>query len=112
MTGSETATASPLWEWESENVQPPQSDEVHVLLDWNNDVPGILTNVAVDITPFRDVSAQFAALEGEGDLGLEYWSRVHWKYFESVCHDIARVPTEDMPVVCQEFVFSRLASDG
>ena len=108
MAGKKTATASLLWEWEFEQVAVPEQGEVHVLLDWSNTPLGILTNTQVDVVPFNRVSADFAVLEGEGDLSLEWWQQAHWRYFEGVCANLDRTTTEDMPVVCQVFEFSGL----
>ena len=110
--GKKTATASLLWEWEFEKLSPPVPGEKHILLDWFNAPLGILTNTSVNIVPFINVTADFAELEGEGDLSLEWWRQTHWGYFKNVCININRTSTEDMPVVCQEFVFRQLGDDA
>jgi uncharacterized protein YhfF len=105
-SGIKTATASLLWEWEweTESEPLPLSGTIHVLLDWDNQFKAILEMTRVLVLPFEEVTAEFAALEGEGDLSLEYWRRVHWQFFRNVCQHIGRTPAQDMPVVCQQFI--------
>jgi uncharacterized protein YhfF len=57
----------------------------------------------VEVVPFNQVSARFAAREGEGDSSLEYWRQAHWAFFSRECQRIGRVPNEQMPVVCCSF---------
>jgi uncharacterized protein YhfF len=54
----------------------------------------------VEVVPFCEVTADYAAIEGEGDGSLEYWRRAHWSFFSRECIRIAREPNERMPVVC------------
>ena len=41
----------------------------------------IIRTVSVTPTPIRDVTAEFAATEGEGDGSLAYWKREHDAFF-------------------------------
>ena len=57
----------------------------------------------VDIIPFNQVSADYAAVEGEGDGSLEYWKTGHWVFFSRECKRIGRTPEPTMPVICSQF---------
>jgi uncharacterized protein YhfF len=57
----------------------------------------------VDVVPFEDVTAEFAAAEGEGDGSLEHWRRAHTAFFARECDRIGRTPAATMPVVCERF---------
>jgi len=57
----------------------------------------------VTIVPFVEVTAEFAATEGEGDGSLEFWRRAHTAYFGRECKRIGREFSQHMPVVCEEF---------
>ena len=61
----------------------------------------VIETVVVEIVPFEDVSAEFAA--GEGEASLESWRRAHWAYFGRECARLGREPTPTMPVVCERF---------
>ncbi len=60
-----------------------------------------ITNV--DIKPFNQVELAFAASEGESDLSLDYWRRVHSAYFQEQCERWGVEWREDLPVVCESF---------
>lgn len=53
--------------------------------------------------PYNEVTAEYAAIEGEGDGSLEYWRSAHWAFFSRECKRIGREPVETMPVVCSVF---------
>lgn len=101
--GKKTATASLLWEWEFDGDTLPTPGQCDALLGWSNEFLGVISAVRISVVPFREVSAEFAALEGEGDLSLDFWRRVHWQYFKRVCGRLGKLVSEEMPVVCQEF---------
>jgi len=103
LDGAKTATATLLWDYEFENETLPIVGEVQALLGWSNQLLGLIETSAIDIIPFQEVSAEYAALEGEGDLSLDYWRRVHMEVFTTVCRTIGKTASQDMPVVCEEF---------
>ena len=41
--------------------------------------------------------------EGEGDQTLEYWRRVHEKYFKEQCEEYGIEFSEDMEILTEEF---------
>ena len=59
--------------------------------------------VKSEIIAFNEVSAEFAAIEGEGDGSLAYWREGHWRFFSRECARIGRTPIETMPVICNVF---------
>ena len=60
----------------------------------------VIETKGVEVVLYGEVSAEFAAIEGEGDGSLAYWRRAHWAYFRREC---ARTPSLDVPVVCERF---------
>ena len=63
----------------------------------------VIETKGVEVVLYDEVSAEFAAIEGEGDGSLAYWRRAHWAYFGRECARIARTPSLDMPVACERF---------
>ena len=63
----------------------------------------VVQNQSVEIVPFNEVTAEYAAIEGEGDGSLDYWRRTHEAFFSRECKRIGRQPSENMPVVCCVF---------
>jgi uncharacterized protein YhfF len=63
----------------------------------------VIVTTEIREIPFRDVDAEFAADEGEGDLSLEYWRRVHRDYFtrEAAANGISF--DEDSIICCERF---------
>ncbi len=58
----------------------------------------ILQTETVTLMKFADMRPELAALEGEGDLSLDYWRRAHKAYFTR-----NGVFTEDMDIVFETF---------
>ena len=94
----------------------------HLLIDFERNaiprrVPGqylIVLNAALDPlcvaqftavkeVPFNQVTAQFAASEGEGDLSLEYWASVHKRYFVKQLTEWQLEWHDNLVVVCESF---------
>ncbi|HEY1394064.1 MAG TPA: ASCH domain-containing protein [Methylibium sp.] len=101
--GRKRAGASLLWAWEAENESVPGVGDIEVVVDHQNE-PVIVTRIAqVDVLPYGAVSAEYAAIEGEGDSSLRYWREAHWAFFSRECTRLGYEPSENMPVVCCVF---------
>jgi uncharacterized protein YhfF len=71
---------------------------------WENLTPAVIVKlVNVEECAFRDVSAAFAAREGEGDGSLEFWKNCHEEYFKLQLADWNRDWSEDLVVVLESF---------
>jgi uncharacterized protein YhfF len=103
LEGPKRATASLLWVYETEGETLPQAGDLSVILDGQGQPVCIIQTTQVDINPFNQVDADFAAAEGEGDRSLAYWRDVHWRFFSRECQTIGREPSLTMPVVCERF---------
>jgi uncharacterized protein YhfF len=101
--GVKTATASLVWEWETEGQTLPVTGDVMIVLDWNEDPVMVIEYTDVEVKRFLDVSEDFAWDEGEGDRSLAYWREVHWAFFTRACAALDKSPTEDMPILCTRF---------
>lgn len=74
-----------------------------IVTNWRGTPQCVIETRSISVVPFEEVSAQFAAVEGEGDATLEYWRRVHWEYFGRECGRIGRAQSSTMPVLCEKF---------
>ena len=101
--GIKTATASayPLYELEQEAL--PEAGEYNVILRTDGTALCITKTTKVTLVPYREVSAEHAFREGEGDRSLSYWRKVHGPFFEEELASAGLTFTEDMTVVCEEF---------
>ena len=102
-SGKKRGTAALVWSYEAEGSALPQVGDIEIVID-SFGSPRLVTRVlAVKVFPFSEVTEEHAALEGEGDLSLQYWQQTHWEFFTRECNQISRRPTPEMPVVCVQF---------
>lgn len=102
-SGKKRGGASLLWAHEAEGEPVPEVGDIEIVVDHRNE-PSLVTRiVGVQVLPFIEVGAEFAAREAEGDACLAYWRRAHWAYFSRECRRLGREPDEMMPVVCSSF---------
>jgi uncharacterized protein YhfF len=103
LAGVKRGTASLVWTYEHDKKRPPWPGCLSVMTDWHGQPLGIIETRAIEAVPFEEVTAEFAAIEGEGDGSLRYWSEGHWRYFTRECQRIGREPDKRMPVLCKRF---------
>src|SRR5688572_13390430 len=73
--GRKRGGASLVWAHEADGEAVPSVGEIEIVVNHLN-APSLVTRTtAVEVVPFNQVSAQFAAREGEGDGTLEYWRK-------------------------------------
>lgn len=103
LAGIKTATASayPLYALEGEPL--PEAGEYSVILNSRDEAVCVILTDRVTVVPYRDVGAEHARREGEGDRSLAYWRQVHEAFFREEMAAAGLAFTEDMPVVCEEF---------
>lgn len=103
LAGRKRATAGLVWSFESTSAPLPRAGDLSVVTDWARTPLCVIETQRVDVVAYEDVSAEFAATEGEGDGSLRYWREAHWACFGRECARIGRVPEPRMPVACERF---------
>jgi uncharacterized protein YhfF len=103
LSGAKRATAGLAWSFEAASVPLPKTGDLSVVTNWAKTPVCVIETGRVDVVPYDQVSAEFAATEGEGDGSLQYWRKVHWACFGRECQRIGRVRDRKMPVVCRRF---------
>lgn len=103
LEGRKRATAGSLWAYEAEQEALPEPGDLSIVIDWAGEAVCIIRTLAVEVTPFDSVSAEFAATEGEGDCSLEYWRDGHQRYFTRELESLGMQFEPTMPVVCERF---------
>jgi uncharacterized protein YhfF len=101
--GTKRATASLFMLYEFEGERVPEAGDISILTDWDGNAQCVIKNERVSILPFKDITEDHAAIEGEGDKSLEYWRRAHRGIFEMDAESAGEVFNEDMLVVFEEF---------
>ena len=103
LIGEKTATASAFPLYESEKEPLPEAGEYSIILDSKENAVCIIKTTKVYVVPFKEVTAEHAFKEGEGDKSLEYWQAVHEKFFTECLSEVGMLFSTDMKVVCEEF---------
>lgn len=103
LRGIKRATASALWTFAAEGKRPPRPGDLSIVTDWAGQPLCVIETEVVEIVPFRDVTEEFAAREGEGDGSLAFWRRAHRDFFTRRCAANGRDFDEEMLVVCERF---------
>lgn len=103
LRGIKCATAGSIWSFEVEGKRLPVPGDLSIVTTWSGEPLCIIETRAVDVVPFGDVSAEFAATEGEGDGSLPYWREAHRQYFTRECARAGRQFSEGMLVACERF---------
>jgi len=101
--GMKKATASLHCLYEIENEPVPKVGDHAVITNWNGIAQCIIKITNINIVPFKDVTEEFAAKEGEGDKTLLFWRKVHQKFFTLELKENNKEFSEGMLVVCEEF---------
>ena len=102
LSGTKTATAGALWDYEAEGEELPAPGALGIITDGRGVAHALIVMTQVEIVPFDEVSAEHAYLEGEGDRSLATWREVHERFFtKHAVHSHGFNP--DMPVVLQRF---------
>jgi uncharacterized protein YhfF len=103
LRGAKRATAGLVWSFEAAGMPMPNPGDLSIVANWAGEPLCVIETECVDIVPFCEVTAEFAAVEGEGDGSLQYWQRAHASYFSRECGRIGREPSPGMPVACERF---------
>jgi len=101
--GRKRAGTGLLWACQHDGEHIAQAGDIEIVVDHLH-APALVTRVvSSEVIPYEQVSAEYAAIEGEGDGSLAYWRQAHWNFFARECKRIGREPTASMPVICSVF---------
>lgn len=105
LAGKKFGTASAYDDYVIENAldEIPKVGDYSVILKDNGDAVCVIRNYEVYIRAFGDVPPFHAFSEGEGDLSLNYWRKVHKEFFKPNLAAAGIELTDDSLVVCEKF---------
>ncbi|MFA0080570.1 ASCH domain-containing protein [Vibrio breoganii] len=103
LRGEKRASCSMEYWYSHEGEAMPAVGHLQVVTDWQGEPICIIEITSVDTCKYCDVSAEFAALEGEGDKSLEWWREAHWKFFSLESQELGIAPTPEMLLVLERF---------
>lgn len=99
-----TATSSLLWEYSTTGKPLPEVGSLSIVTGSDGDPVCVVETTEVRIRSFADVDAAFAYDYGEWDRSLETWRARCWEFYARYCHALGKVPTPQMPLVCERFI--------
>ena len=102
-SGKKRATSSAYPVYEAEDEALPKPGEYSIILNEKDEAVCIIQTRFVTVLPYREITEEMAAKEGEGDLSLAYWQQVHQPFFTEELKAIGKDFSEDMKVVFEEF---------
>lgn len=103
LAGTKTATATSRAELEATGEPVPRPGDLSILLDGEGHPRALIRTAEVEEVAFREVTEEFAFLEGEDDRTLASWRREHERYFRRVLEGTGVEFTEDLPLVLERF---------
>jgi len=108
LAGIKRATAGSLAEYEAAGEAIPRAGDLSIVLDGSGLARCVIQTTQVDHVPFGEITAEFAAAEGEGDGSLAYWRRVHLDYFTRTLAPQGITPDDQLVIAAERFsvVFS------
>lgn len=80
LQNKKTATSS-LYK---ENSQLPVIGKRSIICYDDGTPACVVKTIDFKIMRFNEMTEEYAKLEGEGDLSLSYWKRVHYDFFKSI----------------------------
>lgn len=101
--GVKRATTGLYYWYEVEGEELPKIGDFGIITDFDGVAQCIIQTKKVNIVPFKEVTEEFAKIEGEGDKSLKYWKKVHVAAFSRGLKEHGKEFSEDMLVVCEEF---------
>lgn len=103
LSAKKTATTSGYDLYAFDEEELPREGSFDVILDSQDQAVCIIEVTKVTVMPFEEVTADHAAKEGEGDLSLDYWRRVHEELFTEWYAEEELSFTPQSKVVLEEF---------
>ena len=101
--GVKRATTGLYYFYEVEGEALPKLGDLSIIIDWQGKAQCIIETKKVSLLPFKEVTEEFAEIEGEGDKSLKYWREMHINAFNRQLKEHEKEFGEDMLVVCEEF---------
>lgn len=112
LQGRKRATAAAAWCYEAEGQRLPKPGDLSIVTNSAGMPLCVIETRSVEVKPFDEVDAAFAAAEGEGDGSLPFWQRVHREFFSRECAAAGRTFSEKQGIVCERFevVYAKASS--
>ena len=103
LSGIKRTSTALCIETELEGGPAPKVGEFHIILDGRDNPVAVIRTVSARKVKYRDVDADHAYWEGEGDRTLESYFREHDKYYTRRGKALGFEFNRDMDVILERF---------
>ncbi|WP_257667955.1 ASCH domain-containing protein [Parapedobacter tibetensis] len=103
LKGIKQASSPSVWWFQKNNEEVPEVGNLAIVTNWNGEPKAIIQTIKIEIVKFKDITPEYAFIEGEGDKSLAYWKTVHWEYYANEMKEDGESPNQEMEIVCEYF---------
>lgn len=103
LSGRKRATCELKRWFETRDEALPKPGDYWIVTNSQGNPMAIIQTLQVDLCLVKEVDAQFAWDEGEGDRSLSYWKAAHDAYFHRQAEKDGFVYEDNMTCVCERF---------
>lgn len=103
LAGVKTGTSSGYDLYIEADEKRPYRGQLQMVLDGRKRPLCIIQNVKVTTLAFKNITAEHAWLEGEGDRTLAYWRRAHLDFFPKYYRKLGLKFNEDTLIIFENF---------
>ncbi|MFH6907388.1 ASCH domain-containing protein [Vibrio fluvialis] len=101
--GIKRASCSLKAGYDADSEPLPEVGRITVVLNWQQDPVCIIRLNKVEVMPLNQISAEFAALEGEGDGTYAWWRTAHIDFFTQYAQEVGVAFNEESDIVLEYF---------
>ena len=101
--GEKTGTFAVEWEYEHNAANRPEPGDYFIVVNFSGEPELLIRVTHTETVPFTGISERHVQCEGRTLRQVGPWRKVQWDYWTKALAKIGRTPTEDMPVLYQEF---------
>lgn len=103
LSGQKQATCELKYWFDSRAIPLPKSGDYWIITNGRGEPKSIIQTTRVDLCAVKDVDAQFAWDEGEGDRSLSHWKTEHDAYYQRQAERDGFIYSDNMICVCERF---------
>lgn len=97
------ASSPSVWWFMKNNEVFPKVGDLAIVTNWEGEPKAMILTTKVEIVKLKDITPEYAFIEGEGDKSLEYWKKAHWEFYTNEMKPYNESPNEEMEIVCEYF---------
>ena len=101
--GVKKATSPSVWWFKKYGEKFPKPGDLAIVTNWEGEPKAIIETIKVELVKFKDITPEYASMEGEGDKSLKYWKEVHEAYYKREMEPCGDRFDENMIIVCEYF---------